>query len=459
MHKIVLAVTWLWAGSVLGMDVNKQALTYNNYPANLSHQDWHAQDLAFIQSSNNPLTAATAVGSCFECMRCAIAEYKSDCKCCSHGFKFWNWSKPSEDLMQATWNAAIHKHNFAQLRLLLDKFPEAVHVTKIGRPILFHAVCMNNFKVAQELVDHGADVNEMSNGEVVFTGHTPLMVAVHKSIERNNQCHKEMIKLLVDHGADVNAVRTQAADTSLLLAHDKETISFLIDHGAYIDDCDKKGRTVFHAIRYGAGDGKTAYIPQKGLSDRIKPISDQSKELLKKILVTGALRLSPSVCCGKKNMVLKKRIEYELVLQRVMKCFERAQIPREVRVHILSFLPSCIREFSASMLELRGDLITHEQCTSAVQYIPESVLARVAQRLPVHKKSIFAQRVIDALRKRRSSVLWDLTRRLIGCDNVRMHQYITLQIPEYWVPSEFHWPPPQLEQDIWEHYQKMFGMG
>jgi ankyrin repeat protein len=133
---------------------------------------------------------------------------------------------------QAGYNAlmfAAEADAYEAVKLLVE------HGAKINGPQntygmtpLIHAIKGRSLRVAELLVDKGADVNAAVVSANANAGNTPLMYAAGwKS--------PEIVKLLVKHGADLKA-RNKAGETALALAMkaelNDEVIAFLKEQGA-----------------------------------------------------------------------------------------------------------------------------------------------------------------------------------------------------------------------------------
>jgi ankyrin repeat protein len=100
------------------------------------------------------------------------------------------------------------------------------YINKLGdytNTPLIESCSRGNLKVAQLLLDNGADINAKKRN----TGETALMEAT--SID-----HKEIVELLLDHGADIND-KDDHGDTTLFYASSQasiEIVKLLIDRGA-----------------------------------------------------------------------------------------------------------------------------------------------------------------------------------------------------------------------------------
>jgi len=115
---------------------------------------------------------------------------------------------------------------------------------KIGKDYSpLHTV--KNYKVAEVLLEHGADVNALANYRV-----TPL----HRAAGGKDSYR--LVELLLKNGANVNA-RTNYNTTALHEAmfyaaqNDGKIVKLLVNHGADVNGQDNLGHTPLHGIRGG----------------------------------------------------------------------------------------------------------------------------------------------------------------------------------------------------------------
>ena len=91
-----------------------------------------------------------------------------------------------------------------------------------GHTVLMRAALDGNTKKVKELIDQGADINQID-----YNGRTALMFAVVN-------LHYETMKVLLEYGADVNAKSNQGG-TALMaaaLTGDRRMVQALLDKGA-----------------------------------------------------------------------------------------------------------------------------------------------------------------------------------------------------------------------------------
>lgn len=426
MRKIIFVFVLCASVRIMGMDC-----------ASDMHHERHLEELAFITSSNNPLTTATAVGNCSWCMVRAT---------CLHRYRnnsllgwMWNCCKRKStihgDVRQAVWNAAAHSEKVSQFILLLE-FDNAFEVTKAGRSLLFHAVAHMNVPAARVLLMRGASVGQSATGNCMYAKHTPLMVAVHAKSDKNIKKRIEMVNLLLEYGASVNSWQK---DTPLLLAKDKEIASILIDRGAFIDDSDSNGHTIFDAEFMNSADHN----------------DPQTEELVKKILVEGSFRTHMIGIADDDCSVLSeplRLVERELLLRQVVLQFKQAKIPREVQASILNYLPFSKNMCSVFVLSHIGDQITQEYADFAVEHVSEAVLKRAINEIKAEdQKYIFTKRLADAFTRRRIGALESLMDKNMQSHKASVGCFVGNCIPEYNLASE--WSKMNLVKDIQAHYQ------
>jgi len=106
-----------------------------------------------------------------------------------------------------------------------------------GFPPLVLATYMNQKKVAEVLIENGADINAQD----AAVGNTALMGVAFKGNE-------EMVQLLIDKGADVNIQNSKKA-TALIFAVTFGHVGaakILLDSGANASLTDDQGNTALH---------------------------------------------------------------------------------------------------------------------------------------------------------------------------------------------------------------------
>lgn len=131
-----------------------------------------------------------------------------------------------------------------------------------GGSLLTHAMLHEQFEIADELVRHGADINEVGEAES-----TPLTTAIHNQVE-------PAVQYALEHGADANkliSVPAQGDDgpisvsiSPLGLAAQRQSarvVQLLIAHGADVNHFDGFGFTpLMWAIREHNNDAMTLLI-------------------------------------------------------------------------------------------------------------------------------------------------------------------------------------------------------
>lgn len=122
-------------------------------------------------------------------------------------------------------------HNKTPLKTQVNTQDTALHL----------ALKNNNYKIAMELIEHGADVNIKNHD-----GYTAIDIVLRQS-------SKEAINIavkLIEHGANINT-KNPNGDTALHLAlkhyNDNMTIT-LIEHGADVNIKNNKGETPLHIV-------------------------------------------------------------------------------------------------------------------------------------------------------------------------------------------------------------------
>jgi ankyrin repeat protein len=141
---------------------------------------------------------------------------------------------------------------------------------------LGHASFFGHWKVADFLIQHGADVN----ATVKETGETPLHGALAKA---GRPYYLYVVRLLVEHGANVNARTIPGQETAAFMRDvrtkgetplhraaayaDAATIEFLLEHGADREARDANGDSPLtwasYHLRPGAILGLLAFPPHR----------------------------------------------------------------------------------------------------------------------------------------------------------------------------------------------------
>ncbi|XP_044588198.1 putative ankyrin repeat protein RF_0381 [Cotesia glomerata] len=130
------------------------------------------------------------------------------------------------------------------LKLVDQLFAEGVSVnfaTESGELALHSAINSNNFKLAEKLINLGADVNLMRCTEGAFQNCTPLHIAVEKK-------NTEMVKLLLRHNASVNVQHVTPVLTKAVRKKSFELVELLINAGADLNPENKLGKPLHMAI-------------------------------------------------------------------------------------------------------------------------------------------------------------------------------------------------------------------
>ncbi len=142
---------------------------------------------------------------------------------------------------------------------------------------LTQAVLDNDIEQVKELIDEGADVNELNDNY-----ESPLLKTSHTDEDHLNL---EMLKLLLDNGADPSI--GDADDWTILHAAasmgDKQAIDLLLKYGANINQQDSSGESPIFDTTYEVDDVKTfQYLIKKGADLSIKNVDGMTvKEVAK----------------------------------------------------------------------------------------------------------------------------------------------------------------------------------
>jgi len=150
---------------------------------------------------------------------------------------------------------AINTMNTKIVEMLLEWGAKRDDVHPIFGSVMNQAIavtCQNNKGplLVQLLIAYGLTLDA---GQVDALGMTPLDWAVHFG-------NTEMASLALDHGADVNRVSQRLGRTALVGAVNKgnsELVDILLEHGADISLVDKDGHP---AIYYAVDQGRTAIL-------------------------------------------------------------------------------------------------------------------------------------------------------------------------------------------------------
>lgn len=145
--------------------------------------------------------------------------------------------------------ALYHKHVFQNS----DVFELVNFSNKLGITPILMAICRNNLKIVNFLVEHGANVDQaiedwlivtqwLENDRVAYyptkQGTTLLMIAIMFE-------NRTLVKYLIEHGADVNKANKNGL-TPLYMAAERgyeDIVKYLISHGADIDKAENNGIT------------------------------------------------------------------------------------------------------------------------------------------------------------------------------------------------------------------------
>ena len=117
------------------------------------------------------------------------------------------------------------------------------------------------FKVAQMLLDHGADINVRNKN-----GRTPLHGAVNELPDNDEECYFNAIQFLLEHGADVVA-QDHDHMTPLHVAsqyHGTRVVRLLLEHSANVDALDNQSATPLHFASRGGSVGVARVLIEHG---------------------------------------------------------------------------------------------------------------------------------------------------------------------------------------------------
>lgn len=156
---------------------------------------------------------------------------------------------------------AIHWHYIRLIKYILEHYPID------PSPYLASAVRLNNLRIAELLLDYGADPNQFDQGEsllylAVAAKNLPmvrLLLDHHADVDIHNQNslgltplieavmvnNPAIVKLLLYHGADPNLVGSKG-QVPLIMALYPNNLSIvypLVEYGADLNAKDRQGRT------------------------------------------------------------------------------------------------------------------------------------------------------------------------------------------------------------------------
>lgn len=116
--------------------------------------------------------------------------------------------------------------------------PPKKETSPILKKALHHAIITRNNDMLINLINRGADVNEVHAG-----GMTLLSLAISTS-------NTQAVKLLLENGADVNKANMMGKSLLLtaLLLRRYDLAELLIKHGADVNEKDNLGRPIFHIV-------------------------------------------------------------------------------------------------------------------------------------------------------------------------------------------------------------------
>lgn len=188
--------------------------------------------------------------------------------------------KINRALNEKLWDA-IEKHDFQQVKQLLDgtpaawwelwkgnvlEIPDINAYHRVGRiSALMHAINYNNIDAIKLLIEAGANLNATDN-----MGRTPLMIAV----EFNNQ---DAVQILIESGANLNMQNLWGTTALNFAARKGHALIFqkLLYAGADIHKKDADGRTALDYVYEGG-----RYAPEHVIQGKfeIQKILEQYKK-------------------------------------------------------------------------------------------------------------------------------------------------------------------------------------
>lgn len=385
------------------------------------HARKHADQLKEIDATPNPLRRVVERSDCPRCVAYAV---KKDKNPSCFEWLFRNVADRSKDIQYALQNTIkLKKHDV--LSLLLDEYPEKInevmsHFAMCCPETLLHlAVSEVNIGAIRILLKHGANPNR----ETPTCCWNSLLTNIISNEEATTNQKVKVMKLLLDYNADVNK------DKSLLSRPcELQCINFLIDAGAWVNIKDS-----------------TPWINE--ITNRAAQFGGKfCARIQKKAMVQGAICPEELACDKQEN-----RFQHALIMRRVLKKFQEANLPKDVISYMLTFFsPQDV--ISAYVLAALGNAITSGQCKVAVAFMPVSVLKRVCDKVLKEKRntSLFLSRILKALIERRLEVLNTLLENEYSHNGKPMKK----KILAYSLAGD--WPPEQLVADIRMNYEKMF---
>lgn len=142
---------------------------------------------------------------------------------------------------------ALYKGNEPMVRYLVARGVAVNGEDKLRyRPLLLLPANANNLKMAQLLIELGADVNQIAS---------PGTTALETAVERG---HVPMINFLLERGAKVNLREGQRTPLHIAAAQgNREVVALLLRHGADVAAKDRSGQT---ALQVAAQSGKREIV-------------------------------------------------------------------------------------------------------------------------------------------------------------------------------------------------------
>ncbi|MDT4292252.1 ankyrin repeat domain-containing protein [Methylomonas sp. MO1] len=163
-------------------------------------------------------------------------------------------------LMQPYLHKAMLDNDLKQAAKALIKGADIEEVSEGMTPLLL-AIDLNLVKLAQFLLDHGANAHAKDS-----YGNTSLYLAIRK---RN----PELVKLVLNAGVDVNESVSERSTTAMMFSIDApinmDIIKLLVNRGANLDDPYLMARAIDYNLKYQDPDSKplelVKFLFQKGV--------------------------------------------------------------------------------------------------------------------------------------------------------------------------------------------------
>ncbi len=150
-------------------------------------------------------------------------------------------------LSQPTLHKAVLDNDIKQAAKALIKGADIEEVSEGMTPLLI-AMDLNLVKLAQFLLDHGANVHAKDS-----YGNTALYLAIRKK-------NPELVKLVLNAGVDVNESVSERSTTAMMFSIDApinmDIIKLLVNRGANLDDPYLIARAIDYNLKYQDPDSK-----------------------------------------------------------------------------------------------------------------------------------------------------------------------------------------------------------